>query len=147
MINEENYKHTELTRKIIKAFYEVYNRLGHGFLEKVYENSMVIELKKAGLLVEKQKQITVYYDGFEVGMYFADILVDNKVMVELKAAESLCKEHEAQLTNYLRATDIEVGLLLNFGETPEISRKAFSNSRKKNHNDHKDQLSIPKPQP
>ncbi len=127
MINTDNYKHSEITEKIIKAFYKVYNSLGYGFLEKVYENALFIELVAMGLLVEKQKQIKVYYDGKDVGEYFADLFVEGCVIVELKAAESLCEEHEFQLINYLKATEIEVGLLLNFGKKPEIRRKVFSN--------------------
>jgi GxxExxY protein len=125
------YLHKDITDKIIKAFYNVYNSLGFGFLEKVYENAMMIELKSFNLLCEKQKPIDVYFKELKVGEYFADIIVDNKVIIELKAAESLCEEHEAQLTNYLKATEIEVGLLLNFGKTPRIKRKIFENIYKK----------------
>ncbi len=128
MIN--NFQHTELTEKIIKAYFNVYNKLGYGFLEKVYENSMMIELRKFGLDCEKQKPIDVYYDDNKVGEYFADIVVDNKVIIELKASESLCEEHECQLTNYLKATEIEVGLLLNFGKKPEFKRKVFASEFK-----------------
>jgi GxxExxY protein len=123
------YKHTELTDKIIKAYYKVYNTLGYGFLEKVYENAMFIELRKMNLFVQKQKNISVFYEDEEVGDYFADLIVDEKVIVELKAAEGLCDEHECQLINYLKATDIEVGLLLNFGKKPELRRKVFSNRK------------------
>jgi GxxExxY protein len=101
--------------------------LGFGFLEKVYENSLKIELEKNGLIVEKQKPINVYYEEHLVGEYFADLVVDNKIIIELKAAESLCEEHELQLINYLKATDFELGLLLNFGKKPEVRRKIFSN--------------------
>ncbi len=127
MIYADNYKHSDITEKIIKAFYKVYNALGYGFLEKVYENALFIELTSMGLLVEKQKHIKVYYEGKEVGEYFADLFVDECVIVELKAAESLCEEHEFQLINYLKATEIEVGVLLNFGKKPEVKRKVFSN--------------------
>ncbi|MEK6616542.1 MAG: GxxExxY protein [Bacteroidota bacterium] len=130
-MNTDNYKHSEITEKIIKAFYKVYNTLGYGFLEKVYENALFIELVAMELFVEKQKQIKVYYEGKEVGEYFADLLVEDCVIVELKASESLCEEHEFQLINYLKATDIEVWLLLNFGKKPEIKRKVFSNRREK----------------
>ena len=122
-----NYKHTEVTEEIIKAFYKVYNHLGYGFLEKIYENAMFIELIKSELFVEKQKSIKVFYEGNEVGNYYADLVVDNIIIVELKACENLCKEHEYQLINYLKATEIEVGLLLNFGKKPEFRRKVFSN--------------------
>ena len=123
----ENYKHSEITEKIIKCFYTVYNTLGYGFLEKAYENSMFLELKKLGLFVEKQRQIKVYYDNQQVGEYYADLVVSDSVIVELKAAESLCEEHEFQLINYLKATEIEVGLLLNFGKSPQMKRKIFTN--------------------
>ena len=123
--------HRETTDNIIKAFYKVYNELGFGFLEKVYENSLFLELVSMGLFVERQKQIKVYYHGKEVGEYFADLIVENSVIVELKAAESLCEEHEFQLINYLKATEKEVGILLNFGEKPEFKRKLFTNDKKK----------------
>ncbi len=124
------YLHADITDKIIKAFYHVYNVLGFGFLEKVYENAMLQELNSMGLHCEKQKPIEVYYKNKKVGEYFADIIVEDKVIVELKAAEGLIEEHEAQLTNYLKATKIEVGLLLNFGKTPQIKRKVFENQFK-----------------
>lgn len=124
-----DYKHSDITDRIIQAYYKVYNTLGYGFLEKVYENSMIIELKKVGLSVESQKKILVYYDQTEVGEYFADLVVDNKVIVELKAAKLLMKEHLYQLINYLKASEIEVGLLLNFGRIPEFKRKVYSNKK------------------
>ncbi|MCX6150921.1 MAG: GxxExxY protein [Ignavibacteriales bacterium] len=122
--------HENITGKILNSFYKVFNTLGYGFLEKVYENSMVIELKKEGCRVEQQKSINVFYDENQVGNYYADLIVDDLVIVELKAAEALCEEHEAQLINYLKATKIEVGLLLNFGKKPEFRRKIFTNERK-----------------
>ena len=125
-----NFKHTDVTELIIKAFYTVYNTLGYGFLEKVYRNAMAIELRRLGLGVIQEARITVYYDGEVVGEYFADLLVASAVIVELKAVKRLLPEHEAQLLNYLKATPYEVGLLLNFGPRPEIRRKAFDNSRK-----------------
>ncbi len=124
------YLHSELTGKIIKAFYNVYNELGYGFLEKVYEKAMLIELDGLGLECSAQHSIKVYYDGHEVGEYYADILVENKVIIELKSADGLREEHEAQLLNYLRATNVEVGLLLNFGKKPEHKRKLFENRLK-----------------
>jgi len=127
----ENFKHSDITENVIRAFYKVYNILGYGFLEKVYENAMYIELSSMGFLVEKQKHIKVYYEKHEVGDYYADIIVDDYVILELKAAVSLCEEHENQLINYLKATEIEVGLLLNFGKEPEFKRKIFSNENKK----------------
>lgn len=124
----DNYKHSELTEKIIKAFYKVYNTLGYGFLEKVYENALFIELESVGLNVKKQEPIKVYYEEKEVGVYFSDLIVEDTIIIELKAAESLSEEHESQLINYLKATDIEVGLLLNFGKKPEMKRKVYSNN-------------------
>jgi len=124
----EEYLHKELTSKIIEAFYRVYNSLGFGFLEKVYENALKYELELINLKVERQKPIEVRYKEIRVGEYFADLIVEDKVIIELKAAEYLIEEHEFQLINYLKATDIEVGLLLNFGKKPEIRRKIFSNS-------------------
>lgn len=126
----QDFKYKELTDKIIKIFYKVYGSLSYGFLEKVYENAMMIEFKREGIPSVPQSPVRVFYDGQVVGEYYADILVDNKVIVEIKAAKSLVEEHEAQLLYYLKATDIEVGLLLNFGPKPEIRRKAFDNSRK-----------------
>jgi len=123
---KENYKHSEITGKILKAFYTVYNELGYGFLEKVYENSMMIELRKSGLFCEKQKPIKVYYDEILVGDYYADIVVEDKVIIELKAVENLITEHEVQLVNYLKATGIEVGLLLNFGPKPQRIRRVLT---------------------
>lgn len=122
--------HEEITDEIINAFYKVYNKLGYGFLEKVYENAMFIELRKRNFNIEKQKSIVVYYEAENVGNYFADLIVSNKVIIELKAAETLREEHEAQLVNYLKVTDIEVGLLLNFGVKPKIKRKIFENHLK-----------------
>jgi len=108
-------EYEKITFDIIKSFYKVYNTLGHGFLEKVYENALSLELKKLGYIVETQKAINVYYDDQEVGNYFVDLLINDKIILELKAVENLRDEHKFQLINYLKATDIEVGLLLNFG--------------------------------
>jgi len=127
---ETDYLYKELTSEIIKRFYVVYNILGYGFLEKVYEKALYFELKKADLQVERQKPINVFYENELVGEYYADLLVEEKVIIELKASEKICEEHENQLINYLKATEIEVGLLLNFGKKPEIKRKAFSNKNK-----------------
>ncbi len=129
-MDTDGFKYKEITEKIIKAYYTVYNKLGYGFLERVYENAMAIELKKSALIVEKQVSIAVFYEGENVGAYFADLVVSDAVIIELKACSDLLEEHEAQLTNYVRATDIEVGLLLNFGRKPQIKRKAFSNEYK-----------------
>ena len=119
--------HKDLTDTIIKAYYNVYNALGYGFLEKVYENAMLIELRKMGLNVQKQVPINVFYEKQLVGEYFADLIVEKLVIVELKAAESLCEANEFQLINYLKATELEIGLLFNFGKTPQFKRKIFTN--------------------
>ena len=126
-----SYKHSELTGAIINAFYYVYNTLGYGFLEKVYENALAHELRKRGYQVIQQAPIKVYYDGVMVGEYYADLLVNGLVILELKAAEAIVEAHEAQLLNYLKATDIEVGLVLNFGPEPQVSRKIYETARKK----------------
>ena len=125
-------KHKDITELIIKAFYTVYNTLGYGFLEKVYENAMVIELPKLSLKVVPQARIVVYYDERQVGEYSADLLVQDAVIVELKATRALTPQNEAQLLNYLKATTYEVGLLLNFGPKPQIKRKVYDNERKGN---------------
>ena len=122
----KNLIHKDITDRILKAFYTVYNELGFGFLEKVYENALIVELKLAGLKCEQQKPIKVNYKGILVGEYYADLVVDDKVIVELKAAENISKEHELQLINYLRSTDINIGLLLNFGKKPEFKRKIYT---------------------
>ncbi|WP_374504965.1 GxxExxY protein [Flavobacterium sp.] len=122
--------HQELTDGIIKTFYEVYNELGYGFLEKVYQNALFFELKNKGFKVEAQKKICVYYKGLEVSEFYADIIVKDLVILELKAADCIVKDFENQILNYLRGTDCEVGLLLNFGKKPEFKRKIFENYRK-----------------
>ena len=123
-------KHKALTKRIIGAFYTVYNTLGYGFLEKVYENALAIELRALGFKVEQQARIAVYYAGQVVGEYYADLLINDIVILELKATRTIALEHEAQLLNYLKATPFEVGLLLNFGPEPEIKRKTYDNERK-----------------
>jgi len=123
--------HKELTDEILSAFYDVYNELGYGFLERVYQNSLFLELKERGFEVEAQKQIKVFYKGYEVGEYYADLVVEDLVILELKAAEYMVKEYEYQLINYLKGTDMEVGLLLNYGKKPEFIRKVYENKRKK----------------
>ena len=128
--DNQDYKYKELTEKIIEIFYRVYNKLGYGFLEKVYENAMMKEFKTADIPAVSQYAINVVYEGEIIGEYFADILVDSKVIVEIKASKSLAIENEAQLLNYLKATEIEVGLLLNYGPKPDLKRKAFNNTRK-----------------
>lgn len=123
--------HEEITRKIIAAFYKVYDTLGYGFLERVYENAMVIELNKNGLKNINQFPIKVFYGGQVVGNYIADVIVENKIIIEIKAINGLSNKDGKQLLNYLRATDKEIGLVLNFGNKPEIKRKIFENSNKK----------------
>jgi GxxExxY protein len=120
----------ELTEKIIKVFFEVYNKLGYGFLESVYEESISIGLADAGLTVARQAAISVWFRGRQVGDFRADCLGENLVILELKSARALDPSHEAQLLNYRRATKIEVGLLLNFGPKPEFKRFVFDNARK-----------------
>lgn len=122
--------HKDLTDIILKTFYEVYNELGYGFLENVYQNALLIELRNKGLHVVPQKRIKVYYKGDEVGDYYADLIVEEKVVLELKAVEYIVEQFENQILNYLRGTDCEVGLLLNFGKKPEFRRKIFENKRK-----------------
>lgn len=124
--------HRGITEAILKVYFEVYNELGSGFLEKVYQNAMYFELKDKGFKVEAQKQIKVYFKKQLVGEYFSDLLVEDKVIVELKATEMLMNVHMAQIMNYLKATQIEVGLLLNFGEEPEFKRVIYTNDRKVN---------------
>ena len=121
----------ELTGRVIKVFYKIYNALGYGFIESIYHNSMIIEMVKEGITVETEKPIAVSYDGHVVGTFSADLVIEGKIILELKAKEVLQTAHEAQLTNYLRATDVELGLLLNFGKEPEFKRKYFSNEKKR----------------
>ena len=125
------YLHSELTSAIINAFYSVHSELGFGFLEKVYENALAIALRERGFHVVQQAPIPVWFHRQKVGEYYADIIVDEKVILELKAAESLVPEHEKQLLNYLKATEIQVGLLLNFGRRAEVRRKVFETARNK----------------
>ena len=123
-------KEEELTGQLIKIFYKIYNELGFGFIESVYQNAFILELAAEAIEVESEKRLIVYYSGKQVGTFEADLVVANKIIIELKAKEALVTAHEAQLVNYLRATDIEVGLLFNFGRKPEFKRKYFSNDNK-----------------
>lgn len=124
-------KHAELTDRILTAFYAVYRALGYGFLEKVYGAALKLELEKAGLQVVVEQAVPVFYAGRLIGEYFADLVVANLVIIELKAVRVLAPEHEAQLLNYLKATTYEVGMLLNFGPSPQVKRKLYDNIRKR----------------
>lgn len=128
---EEQLLLSDVTDEIISLFYKVYNSLGYGFLEQVYQNALYYELCKHGFECSVQKDINVYYDGRRVGSYRADIIVNNLIILELKSAEEIHEAHINQLTNYLRATEVEVGLLLNFGKKPEFKRRVFMNKYKK----------------
>lgn len=127
-----NLLHKTITEDILKVYYDIYNELGCGFLEKVYQNSMYFELKSKGYKVEAQRPIKVYFKNQLVGEYYADLLIEDKVIVELKACELLMNAHVAKLMNYLKATEIEVGLLLNFGEEAEFKRIIYTNDKKYN---------------
>ena len=124
--------HQNITQQVLDSFHYVYNQLGYGFLEKVYENSLIHVLRKNGLDVKQQIPIEVYFEDVQVGHYIADIVVNDAVILELKSAETLQEADEAQLLNYLRASQLEVGLLLNFGKRPKFKRKYFTNDRKLN---------------
>lgn len=127
----DRIKHAALTEKVLKIFYQVYNELGFGFLEAVYENAMVIALTEAGIRVVQQVPIPVYFRGRQVGDFRCDLLVEDKVILELKAVKAIAPEHHAQALHYLRATEVEVALILNFGEKPDFKRLVFDNERKK----------------
>lgn len=129
--DERRYKHQELTEQIIGVFYEVYNELGQGFLEKIYEEAMARVLKARGFQVQQQASIPAWFRGETIGVYDADLVINSVVLVELKACKAIDPSHEAQLLHYLRSTEIEIGLLLNFGPRPQVRRLAFDNSRKK----------------
>ncbi|MFZ5821144.1 MAG: GxxExxY protein [Chloroflexota bacterium] len=123
-------KYSDLTGKIIGAFFQVHKELGYGFSEKVYENALAIILREQGLNVKQQVPIKVYFHDQVVGEYIADLVVNDFVLLELKAAQKLNDDHAAQLLNYLKSTEIEVGLLLNFGPQAEFRRKIYDNERK-----------------
>jgi GxxExxY protein len=131
MSTEAGLKHADVTEKIIGIFYDVYNELGYGFLECVYEESLVIALYEAGLTANRQVPLPVWFRGHKVGEFRADLLAENCVLLELKTARSLDTAHEAQLLHYLKSTEIEVGMLLNFGSRPQFRRLLFDNERKK----------------
>jgi GxxExxY protein len=129
--DQSSLKQGDLTEKIIGVFYDVYNELGYGFLECVYEESLVIALHEAGLATNRQVPLPVWFRGRKVGEFRADVLVENSVLPELKSARALDPAHEAQLLHYLKSTEVEVGLLLNFGVHPQFRRLLFDNDRKK----------------
>lgn len=125
-----NLKHSELTEKIIGVFYDVFNELGHGFLESTYAEALVVALEESGLSAAREVPVPVWFRGRKVGQYYADLIVEGVVLLELKATRALESAHEAQLLHYLRATEVEVGLLLNFGLRPQFRRLLFDNERK-----------------
>jgi len=129
-MHTDKLMYKELTHFIIKSFYDVYNELGGGFLESVYENAMALVLQQQGLQVETQKEIAVYFRGNIIGNFRADMVVEEKVLLELKAVRCLEPVHEAQLLNYLKATTIEVGLLMNFGNEPAFKRLVYNKQQK-----------------
>ena len=122
--------HRELTDRIIGVFYEVYNELGFGFLESVYEDAMAIARSEKGIPIERQVPIPVWFRGRSIGSFVADLVIERSIIIELKAVNRLVEGHVAQLMNYLRATEIEVGLVMNFGPSPEFKRRVFENTRK-----------------
>lgn len=125
-----SYKHEALTERVISCFYTVYNDLGYGFLESVYQNALAVEFRENGINFDDEVEISVFYNDEQIGEFYSDFVVEDSVVLETKAVSVLDKTHEAQLLNYLNATDYELGLLLNFGESPEIRRKVFDNERK-----------------
>lgn len=127
---DSKYKHSELTDLIIGTFYDVYNELGFGFLESVYRKALRIALLEKGLAVEEEVEVTVWFRGKNVGNFKSDLLVNRSILIELKTAENLSPAHEAQVLNYLRATSLELGLLLNFGPKPQVRRLLLDNERK-----------------
>jgi GxxExxY protein len=131
--DSHKFKHGEITRKIIGVFFDVFNELGHGFLESFYQKSLELALTDAGINVRRKIEVPVWFRSSSVGNFEADMMVESCVLLELKAVRCLDSSHEAQLLNYLRATDIEVGLLLNFGLNPEFKRLIFDNARKLSH--------------
>ena len=129
--NDSKLMHSEITERVIRCFYDVFNELGFGFIESVYHESMIISLRSTGLAVETKVQVPVYFQCVRVGSFFADLFVERKVALELKAVDSLSTAHESQLLNYLKASDLEVGLLMNFGPKPTFKRFYFDNARKR----------------
>lgn len=140
-MKSNNFKYSAITEKIIKETFYVYNQLGSGFLEKVYENALILRLKKLFLNIQSQFPIRIFFEEELIGEYIADIVVESKVIIEIKAIKKLLPIHEVQLVNYLKATKMEVGLLLNFGDKMEIKRKVYSSSFRVNHNQ-SEQISV-----
>ena len=126
----EQFLHSDLTQSSIGAFYEVYNELGHGFVESVYENALAHAIRGKGVEVHQQIAVPVWFRGVKVGDFVADLLVNKLILLELKTVRTIESAHVAQLLNYLKATEIEVGLVLNFGPKPEFKRVVFGNERK-----------------
>lgn len=122
----------KMTGKIINCAFKVHNTLGAGFLEKVYENAMVIELRKNGFHVEKQYSIPVFYEGVQVGEYYADLFVNKELLIELKAVENIIPNHEVQLVNYLAGTGLDIGLLINFGSLVVVKKKFRTYKKRQN---------------
>ena len=118
----------DLTDRVLGAFYDVYNALGHGFLESVYENALVLTLEESGLAVARQYPIEINFKGRCIGEFRADLIIERSLIIEIKAQQNLTPVHEAQLLNYLKATKIPVGLLLNFGPRPQFKRRVFTES-------------------
>lgn len=129
--DERGLKHRELTEKLIRIFFDIYNDLGHGFLESVYQKAFAVSLAENDTFFEQQLAVPVWYHGHQIGDFRADLVVDRKVILELKVGRSMDSAWEKQLLNYLRATNIEVGILFNFGPKAEFRRFAFENERKK----------------
>lgn len=123
-------KYSDLTGKVLGTFFQLHKEMGYGFAEKVYQAAFAILLEEHGLMVEQQRPIKVYFHNQLVGEYVADMVVNGVVLLELKAIERLADVHSAQLLNYLKSTELEVGLLLNFGPQAEFRRKIYDNSRK-----------------
>ncbi len=124
-IMQNKYLYSDITDKIIRCFYNVFDELGAGFWESVYVKALIIEFKNIGLKVDIEKEIKVNYKGIIIGNFRADIVVEDKVIIEIKAISTLNSQHEAQLLNYLKATGIRVGLLVNFGEKLEFKRRIY----------------------
>lgn len=128
--DERGLKHRELTEKLIGSFFNLYNELGHGFLESVYEQAFAVVLAENGIFFQRQIAVPVWFHGAQIGEFRADLLVEGKVLIELKTGRDIDAAWEKQLLNYLRATDVEVGLLFNFGPTAQFRRYVFENGRK-----------------